>query len=80
LSIRNDSFRSRLWIRLLRKFRLRLRILFRIRQRWSPPRETCVANSHCIREITTIYKKFFRKWTYAKSVILEQVIHSISMV
>jgi hypothetical protein len=39
LWIRNDMFRIRLLIRLLRNFRLRLRILFRIRQRWSPPRQ-----------------------------------------
>ncbi len=37
LWIRNDFFRIRLRIRLLRKFRLRIRILFWIRQRWSPP-------------------------------------------
>ncbi len=41
-----------------RKFRLRLWV--RIRQRWSPPRESCAANSHCIREITTIYKVFLK--------------------
>ncbi len=45
--IQNDL--SRIRIRLLRKFRLRSRILFRIRQPWSPPRESCAANSHSIR-------------------------------
>jgi hypothetical protein len=59
LWIRNDLFR----IRLLRKFRLRLRsrILFRIRQRWSPPREGCAANAHFIRKITTIHKVFLNR-------------------
>jgi hypothetical protein len=60
LWIRNDLFRIllRIPIRLLRKFRLRLRIriLFWIWQHWSPLRGSCTANSHCIREITTVYK------------------------
>jgi hypothetical protein len=55
LWIRNDLFRIRLRIRLLRMFRLRIRDLFRIRQRWSPPRESCAENSHFIREITTTF-------------------------
>jgi hypothetical protein len=42
--------------------------LFWIRQRWSPPRESCAANSHCIHEITLIYE-VFRKWINVKSVI-----------
>jgi len=54
--------------------------MIRIRPRWSPPQESCAANSHCIREITTKYKVFYRKLNNAKSVILEQVIHSVSMV
>jgi hypothetical protein len=58
LWIRNDLFRIRLRIRLLREIRFRIRILFRIRQRWPPPREICTANSHCIHEITMIYKVF----------------------
>jgi hypothetical protein len=62
LWIRKDLFWIGLWvrIRLLKKFWLRLwiRILFWIRQRWSPPQKSSTANSHCIREITTIYKVF----------------------
>ncbi len=55
LWIRNDLVRIRLRIRLLKKFRLRTRILFRIRQRWSPPQESCAENSHFNREITTTF-------------------------
>jgi hypothetical protein len=53
LWIRNDLFR--IW--LLRKFRLRIRIriLFQIGQRRSPAWESCAANSHFIREITTTF-------------------------
>ncbi len=42
------------------RLRLRIRILFRIRQCWSPPRKSHAANSHFIREITTIYKVFYK--------------------
>ncbi len=60
LWIRKNLFRIRLRIRILGKFQLRLRIrfLFRIRQRWSSPRESCATNSLFICEFTTIYNVF----------------------
>jgi hypothetical protein len=84
LWIWNDLFwiRLRIRIRRLRKVRLRLRIriLFRIRQCWSPPRESCARQTRTVLVKLQRYIKFFIKLTNLKSVVLKQVIYSLSMV
>jgi hypothetical protein len=55
--------------------RLLIQILFRIRERWSPPRTRTV-----FVKLRRCIKFFFRKWTNVKSVILVQLIYSISIV
>ncbi len=67
LRIRNYLFwiRLRTRIRLLRKFRLRIQILFRIRQRWSPPRESCA-----VTKLMFFYLKLFREIFWGKKVFI----------
>jgi hypothetical protein len=50
LWIRNDLFR----------IRLRIRILFRIRQRWSPPRESCAVTIPMFSKLK-LFREFFGK-------------------
>ncbi len=72
LWIRNDLFRIRLWFRDPTPDPDPVS---------DPGTLVSASHSHCIREITTMYKVFFLKMkTNVKSVILVQLIYSISIV